>query len=146
MGSNAEAAKYAQSVPNGAAIAGSMAAEIYSLKYLAENIEDEPGNTTRFLVIGKKDASPSHYDKTSLLLATRNVAGGLSSLLSPLATHGISMTRIESRPSRRGNWDYVFFIDIEGHRQHESVGRALDELSKEARLFKILGSYPYAVL
>ena len=104
-----------------AAVAGLPAAEIYGLDVLAERIEDEPGNTTRFLVIGTKDAPPSGQDKTSLLLSCRNESGGLHGLLTPLAEHGISMTRIESRPSRRGIWDYVFFIDIIGHRARPQV-------------------------
>jgi chorismate mutase/prephenate dehydratase len=115
---------------------------------LAERIEDEPGNTTRFLVIGQQDARPSGQgqDKTSLLLSCRNQAGGLHNLLTPLAAHGISMTRIESRPSRRGIWDYVFFIDIMGHRDDPKVALALENLRQSSLLFKVLGSYPLAVL
>ncbi|MCB1760648.1 MAG: prephenate dehydratase [Gammaproteobacteria bacterium] len=146
VGSNAEAARLAAEEPDSAAIAGEMAAELYRLKGLARNIEDEPDNTTRFLVIGRQKAQPSGDDKTSILCATRNVAGGLSRLLMPLAQHGISMTRIESRPSRQGNWDYVFFIDIEGHQDEPAVQKALRALQDEARLLKVLGSFPNAVL
>jgi chorismate mutase/prephenate dehydratase len=146
VGSNAEAARLAAEEPDSAAIAGEMAAELYRLKGLARNIEDEPDNTTRFLVIGRQKALPSGDDKTSILCATRNVAGGLNLLLTPLAKHGISMTRIESRPSRQGNWDYVFFIDIEGHQDDPSVQGALRALQDEARLLKVLGSFPNAVL
>ncbi len=146
VGSNAEAARLAYMEPNSAAIAGEMAAQIYKLDFLAENIEDEPDNTTRFLVIGRQGVSASGRDKTTLLLSARNVAGSLNALLSPLAQHNISMTRIESRPSRRGTWDYVFFIDIEGHRDSPDVAKALEELKADASLFKILGSYPMAVL
>ncbi|MBN2885434.1 MAG: prephenate dehydratase [Chromatiaceae bacterium] len=146
VGSNADAARIAAGEPGAAAVAGVQAAELYGLQILAERIEDEPGNTTRFLVIGKQDAPPSGKDKTSLLLSCRNQAGGLHALLMPLAAHGISMTRIESRPSRRGIWDYVFFIDILGHREDLAVAAALDHLQKEAQLFKVLGSYPVAVL
>ncbi len=146
VGSNAEAARLASIEPNSAAIAGEMAAEIYKLNYLAENIEDEPDNTTRFLVIGRQSVAMSGRDKTTLLLSARNVAGSLNHLLSPLADHNISMTRIESRPSRRGTWDYVFFIDIEGHKDDPEVARALEELKADASLFKILGSFPMAVL
>ncbi len=113
---------------------------------LAERIEDEPGNTTRFLVIGPRTPRPSGHDKTSLLLSCRNEAGGLYALLSPLAAHGISMTRIESRPSRRGIWDYVFFVDILGHRADPTVAPALETLKAASLLFKVLGSYPIAVL
>ncbi len=146
VGSNAEAARLAAGEPGAAAIAGEAAAEIYGLKILSRNIEDEPGNTTRFLVIGRQEPPPSGEDKTSLLLATRNVAGGLHRLLTPLAEHGVSMTRIESRPSGRGKWEYVFFVDVEGHRDDDNVARALDALREEAQMCKVLGSYPKAVL
>ena len=146
LGSNAEAARYAASDPSAAAVAGEAAAEIYGLGILAPNIEDEPNNTTRFLVIGRRDAPPSGRDKTSLLLACRNVSGALHRLLTPLARHGISMTRIESRPSRLGLWDYVFFVDIQGHREDAEVRSALVDLEKDAKLFRVLGSYPEAVL
>ena len=146
VGSNAEAARLASQQPGSAAVAGLPAAEIYGLAVLAERIEDEPGNTTRFLVIGAKDAPPSGQDKTSLLLSCRNESGGLHGLLSPFVEHGISMTRIESRPSRRGIWDYVFFIDIMGHQHDPKVAAALEALKRSALLFKVLGSYPVAVL
>lgn len=146
VGSNAEAARLAAGESGVAAIAGEAAAEIYQLAYLASNIEDEPGNTTRFLVIGKKDASPSGDDKTSLMFSSQNRAGGLHTMLTPFAKYGISMTRIESRPSRRGQWDYVFFVDVDGHRDDGNLSQALDELAQGAGQFKVLGSYPKAVL
>jgi chorismate mutase/prephenate dehydratase len=146
VGSNAEAARRAKEQPGSAAIAGAMAAEFYGLQVLVPNIEDDAGNTTRFLVIGRQSVPPSGDDKTSLLLSTRNEAGGLHRLLEPLARHGISMTRIESRPSRRGNWDYVFFVDINGHRDDPQVTPALRSLQAEAGMYKELGSYPKAVL
>lgn len=146
VGSNAEAARLAAQGPATGAVAALEAAEIYGLNILAERIEDAPGNTTRFLVIGPRDAPPSGEDKTSLLLSCRNESGGLHRLLTPLAEHGISMSRIESRPSRRGIWDYVFFIDILGHRQDPKLTQALDHLRREALFFRILGSYPVAVL
>ncbi|MCG6895954.1 MAG: prephenate dehydratase [Thiocapsa sp.] len=146
VGSNAEAARTAANEEGAAAVAGLQAAEIYRLDVLAERIEDEPGNTTRFLVIGQQDSPPSGQDKTSLLLSCRNQAGGLHALLTPLAAHDISMTRIESRPSRRGIWDYVFFIDIMGHRSDPKVALALESLERSSLLFKVLGSYPLAVL
>ncbi|MCU7960565.1 MAG: prephenate dehydratase [gamma proteobacterium symbiont of Bathyaustriella thionipta] len=146
VGSNAEAARLVKKEANSAAIGAEAAAELYELQVLASNIEDEAGNTTRFLVIGDQEVPPSGKDKTSLLLATRNEAGGLQALLTPLAEHGISMSRIESRPSRQGIWDYVFFVDLEGHAADEKSQKALQELHKKARLFKILGSYPVAVL
>jgi chorismate mutase/prephenate dehydratase len=146
VGSNAEAARMAANESGCAAVAGEAAAEIYDLKLLANRIEDEPGNTTRFLVIAKGDSPASGCDKTSLLLSCRNESGGLHRLLSPLAQHGITMTRIESRPSKRGIWDYVFFVDIQGHRDDGVVTKALDSLRKEALLFEVLGSYPEAVV
>jgi chorismate mutase/prephenate dehydratase len=144
--SNAEAARLAKMEPDTAAIAGEMAAQIYDLKLLARNIEDEPDNTTRFLVIGRSDTQPSGNDKTSLLLSTKNVPGALYRLLATFSRNDISMTRIESRPSRRGMWDYVFFVDIEGHAQDKKIKDALQELEHEAAMVKILGSYPKAVL
>ncbi len=146
VGSNAEAARLAREERGSAAIASEMAAELYQLKGLARNIEDEPDNTTRFLVVGRQKALPSGDDKTSFICATRNVAGGLNALLNPLSQHGISMTRIESRPSRQGNWDYVFFIDIVGHQQDPKIAAALEDMQQAARMLKVLGSYPNAVL
>ncbi|MEN8176323.1 MAG: prephenate dehydratase, partial [Pseudomonadota bacterium] len=146
LSSNAEAARVASGDADTLAIAGSDAAARYGLRILASNIEDEPGNTTRFLVIGRHPVASTGDDKTSLLLSTRNVAGSLQRLLAPLAEYGISMTRIESRPSRRGMWDYVFFVDVIGHRDNPAMTKALAALEKEAALYKILGSYPRAVL
>jgi chorismate mutase/prephenate dehydratase len=146
VGSNAEAARLASSEAGTAAIAGEAAADIYGMQPLASNIEDEPGNTTRFLVIGKQDAAASGDDKTSLMFSTENRSGGLHAMLSPFAEHGISMTRIESRPSRRGQWDYVFFVDVDGHRCDPALSQALKALESQASQFKILGSYPRAVL
>jgi chorismate mutase/prephenate dehydratase len=145
VSSNAEAARMAANDNATAAIAGQSAAEIYGLKILADNIEDEPDNTTRFLVIGRLQTSPSGRDKTSLLLSGRNKPGALYQLLGSLANHSINMTRIESRPSRQNAWEYVFFLDIEGHAEDEKVKQTLSELQAEAALFKLLGSYPVSV-
>ncbi|MEJ2321016.1 MAG: prephenate dehydratase [Gammaproteobacteria bacterium] len=146
VGSNAEAARIASADAESLAIASSEAANLYKLRVHQPNIEDEPGNTTRFLIIGRQQPGISGDDKTSLLLSTKNEAGGLHRLLAPLAEHGISMTRIESRPSRRGMWDYVFFVDIVGHKDDPRVAAALNNLESEAGMLKILGSYPSAVL
>ena len=146
VASNAEAARLAARDVTSAAIAGSSAAEIYGLKFLASNIEDEPDNTTRFLIIGRLDPMPSGDDKTSLLVSGQNRSGSLMNLLAPLAQHRINMTRIESRPSRRGLWEYVFFVDIDGHMQDPKLRKAITEVEKEASFLKWLGSYPKAVL
>ena len=146
VGSNAEAARMVKAQPVSAAIAGAMAAELYGLPVLVRNIEDEPDNTTRFLVIGKQNALPSGDDKTSILVSVRNRPGALYAMLQPIANNGLSMTRIESRPSRQGLWEYVFYIDLEGHREDTAVSRALAELESEVLAVKILGSYPKAVL
>jgi chorismate mutase/prephenate dehydratase len=149
VSSNARAAQLAnlaQEDAGVAAIASATAGEIYGLGVLACNIEDEPDNTTRFLVISHSSPAASGKDKTSMLLSTANRPGGLVRLLKPLSDAGISMTRIESRPSRRGMWEYVFFIDIEGHQATPEVAAALQMLGAEAAMLKILGSYPVAVL
>lgn len=146
VSSNSEAAKRVSSEPNSAAIAASHAATIYDLSILASNIEDEADNTTRFLVIGSQDVASSGDDKTALLVSTQNKPGALQDLLKPLADSGISMTRIESRPSRKGIWEYVFFIDIEGHCQDDKVAKALILLEQESSMCRVLGSYPKAVL
>ena len=143
--SNAEAAKLAQEDLGSAAIAGRSAATHYSLAVLAENIEDEPNNTTRFVVISSQEIAPSGRDKTSLVLSTRNVPGAIHEMLAPLAKNRVSMTRLESRPSRTGLWEYVFFLDMEGHQSETHVARALTEMRELAAFLKILGSYPVAV-
>lgn len=142
--SNAEAARLASKDKKAAAIASSTAASLYGLKLLARNIEDDPKNTTRFAVIGTADAAPSGRDKTSLILSTRNVPGAIHDLLTPLAKHGVSMTRLESRPARTGRWEYVFYIDIEGHQLEPQVAKALAALGRKAAFLKVLGSYPVA--
>ncbi len=143
--SNAEAARQASQEEGSAAVAGRAAAALYELNLLAENIEDNPNNTTRFVVIGHFDVPPSGQDKTSLVMSALNRPGAMHALLEPLARHGVSMTRMESRPSRTGMWEYVFFVDIEGHQRDPSVAAALQELGERASFLKILGSYPAAV-
>ncbi len=145
VSSNAEGARRARDEEGAAAIAGEAAAEIYQLQRLVSNIEDRPDNTTRFLVIGREIFAPSGHDKTSLMLSADNRPGALQHLLDPFARHNISMTKIESRPSRRGKWDYVFFIDIEGHAEEDRLKPALSELEQAASLFRVLGAYPSAV-
>ncbi len=146
VSSNAEAARRAAEQIDAAAIAGETAAELYGLSILASKIEDHPNNTTRFLVLGRESVPPSGNDKSSLLFSAKNKPGALFHLLEPMARNGLSMTRIESRPSRQAMWEYVFFVDFEGHLHDEKVRAALAELEAEASLFKVLGSYPKAVL
>jgi chorismate mutase/prephenate dehydratase len=146
--SNAEGARRARDERGTAGIASRAAAEIYGLTLLADEIEDRPDNTTRFLVIGRKLFSRSGADRTTLLVSATGTddPGALFRLLKPFAEHRINMTRIESRPSRKRKWDYVFFMDVEGHVSDPPLEKALASLEKHASLFKILGSYPRAVL
>lgn len=146
VASNAEAARLAAEDATAAAIAGDTAASFYGLPRLAENIEDEPNNTTRFWVLGTHDVAPSGKDKTSFILSAKNRPGAVYNLLAPFAKHGVSMTRFESRPSRTSLWEYVFYVDVEGHVQDEPLARALAELNQIALFVKTLGSYPSAVL
>ncbi len=146
VASNAEAARLAAEQPGSAAIAGELAGERYGLHVLQANIEDESTNTTRFLVLGPELPGPSGRDKTSLVLAARNRPGAIHELLTPLATCGVSMTRLESRPSRTALWEYVFFVDVEGHQQDPAVATAIRAIEEKALFSKILGSYPTAAL
>ncbi|KAF0814258.1 P-protein [Andreprevotia sp. IGB-42] len=146
VASNAEAARLASLDATSAAIAGDAAAEKFGLNKLAENIEDEPNNTTRFLVLGHQQTTASGRDKTSLVISAPNRPGALHSLIEPLARHGVSMTKFESRPSRAGLWEYLFFVDIEGHASDDKLIGALAELRQTAAFVKVLGAYPAAVL
>lgn len=148
VSSNAEAARRARDENGTAAIAGQTAADVYGLTVLASEIEDRADNTTRFFVVGRKLFKPSGADRTTLIVSTNETGGpgALHRLLGPLARHGISMTRIESRPSQRRKWDYVFFMDLEGHVDEPNVATALAELKAEASLYRVLGSYPRAIL
>jgi len=145
VASNSLAAQMAAEEAGVAAIAGVAAAERFKLPKLVENIEDEPNNTTRFLVLGKHDAGPSGRDKTSLVMSAPNRTGSLHELLLPFSQSGVSMSRLESRPARNALWEYVFYVDVEGHRDEPAVKAALDELARHAAYLKILGSYPVAV-
>ncbi len=145
VASNSLAAQMAAEEAGVAAIAGEAAAERFSLPKLVANIEDEPNNTTRFLVLGKHDAGPSGRDKTSLIMSAPNRTGALHELLLPLSTAGVSMCRLESRPARNALWEYVFYVDIEGHRDEPAIKAALEKLAGSAAYLKTLGSYPAAV-
>ena len=142
VSSNAEAVVRAKDDKNLAAIASRTAGQIYNMNLLRSNIEDRVGNTTRFLVIGTIKTKPTGTDKTSILLSQQDRPGALLRLLEPIARHNISMTKIESRPSRKAMWDYVFFIDFEGHADDPAIAALLKELEEEATLFRLLGSYP----
>lgn len=142
VSSNAEAARIAAQDSHAAAICGVQAVDIFGLKICYENIEDLANNTTRFMVIGGIEVEPSGVDKTTVLISAHNAPGALLSLLKPLAENSISMNKIESRPSPDRLWEYVFFIDIDGHQKDDNVAKALSELEQKAALFKVLGSYP----
>ncbi len=144
VASNGEAARMASEEPGVAAIAGDMAARRYSLAIAHAHIQDDPHNRTRFFVVGTLQPGPSGRDQTSLLLSVPNKSGAVYELLAPLARHGVSMTRFESRPARTGRWEYFFFVDIEGHAHDAKVAEALAELQTQAAFFKVLGSYPHA--
>lgn len=146
VSSNGEAAKLAAEEPGVAAVAGDMAAELYSLEKLASHIEDYADNTTRFLIIGRENVPPSGRDKTSIIVSSRNKPGALFTLLEPFRRGNISLTRIDTRPSRTEKWAYVFFIEFEGHMQDENIAGIVSELEEQSIMLKPLGSYPQAVL
>ena len=144
MPSNAQAALYAERNEHSAAVAGERAAMIYQLPILRKNIENDPANTTRFLVLGRDAVAPSGNDKTSILFAMPSTPGALMNMLACFSNHNVNMTKIESRPSRQGMWEYVFFVDIIGHADDEEVVKALSDLRGKATMLKLLGSYPAA--
>src|SRR6266702_1556661 len=146
LASNAEAARVAAKERSAAAIGPEIAAERYKLKMLARSIEDDAKNRTRFLVLGSHDAGPSGTDRPSLVMTTHNKPGSLHDLIASFSTYGVNMTRLESRPARTGQWEYYFYVDIEGHQQDPKIAQALAELRGKAPFVKIFGSYPAAVL
>ena len=145
VASNGEAARMAAEDPTVAAIASEMAGKTYNLQVVKAHIQDDPRNRTRFAVIGRFQTMPSGNDQTSLVLSVKNQAGAVYRMLEPLAKHGVSMTRFESRPARTGSWEYNFFIDVEGHAKDEKVAKALDELKERSAFFKLLGAYPFSL-
>lgn len=145
VASNGEAARRVADDPTAAAIAARAASDFYELPIVASNIEDEPNNTTRFLVLGTQSVAASGHDMTSVLVSIRNRPGMLHRLLAPAAAAGVDLARIESRPSRRQAWDYNFFIDIEGHADDAPVRQVIESIEAEAAMLKILGSYPRSI-
>lgn len=142
VSSNAEGARMASVDGTVAAIAGEDAGLQYGLAVVHPHIQDDPHNRTRFVVISPLETGASGKDQTSLILSVKNQAGAVYNLLAPLAKHGVSMTRFESRPARSGRWEYYFYVDIEGHQQDANVAAALQELQAESAYIKVLGSYP----
>ena len=145
VSSNAEAARLAGLEPSACAVGPALAAERYGLSMIATNIEDDPNNRTRFLVLGDVECDPTGRDSTSLVMSAPNKPGAVHALLSPIARHGISMSRLESRPARAGSWEYFFFVDLVGHQRDPALAEALAELRSLAPYLKILGSYPVSV-
>ena len=143
--SNAEAARRAAGDKESAAIAGEIAANIYDLEILSSQIEDQQDNTTRFIVVGRENIGPSGNDKTSIMISTHNQPGALYKLLEPFHRHNLSLTSIETRPSRTGMWSYVFFIDFDGHVSEQKVEKVLQEVGQIALNVRFLGSYPKAL-
>ena len=146
LNSNAEAARRVQSEWNSAAIAGEMAEQKYGLTRLKDRIEDEPDNSTRFLIIGRESVPSSGDDKTSIVVFMRNEPGALYGLLEPFRIHNVDLTRVETRPSRASKWSYVFFIDFTGHHADPNIAAALSEVRDRVAELRVLGSYPCAVL
>ncbi len=144
VSSNAEGARLASLDSAFAGIASELAASRYQLEVVARNIQDDPHNRTRFLALGRYETISSGHDQTSLILSVPDRAGAVHALIEPLARHGVSMKRFESRPARQGHWEYYFYIDLLGHQQDANVAAALSELKGQAAFYKVLGSYPRA--
>lgn len=140
--SNAEAAKLAQGDDNTAAIAGEMAARIYGLEISQSKIQDQANNSTRFLILADEETSPTGNDKTSILVYAENKPGSLFRVLQPFEELQVSLTKIETRPSKKEAWEYVFFIDFEGHAEEENIVSLFDKLRSCTAEIKVLGSYP----
>lgn len=142
--STAAAAEKVSKDPSAAAIASELAAHVYNLKFIDKGIEDSRKNYTRFLVIGKEASHKSGKDKTSIMFSVKDKPGALFSILRHFARHKINLTKIESRPSRRIAWEYIFFVDMAAHIDDKNVKKAIDEVKKECLFLKFLGSYPSA--
>jgi chorismate mutase/prephenate dehydratase len=140
--SNGEGARLASVNPQIAALAGTSAMEHYGLIPVHQRVQDDPHNRTRFAVIGSHLTEPSGKDQTSLILSVANTAGAVYEMLKPLAEHGVSMTRFESRPARTGAWEYYFYVDVQGHASTPAIAAALVALKQKTAFYKLLGSYP----
>ena len=146
VASNAEAARHAAAEHDACAIGPEIAAERYGLKVAARSIEDDPRNMTRFLVLGWEQVGPTGSDRTSIVMSAPNRPGAMHELIAPFARHGVSMSRIESRPARTGQWEYLFYVDLVGHTADAPLARALAELGEIAPFLKVFGAYPAASL
>jgi len=144
VASTARAAQIAADEPKAAAIGSNVAAELYGLRIICENIEDISNNITRFLVIGREDAKPTGEDKTAILFSTAHKAGALADVLDVFKRYGINLTNIESRPSRKREWEYYFFVDFLGHRTDKNIQKGIEEARKHCLQLSILGSFPRA--
>jgi chorismate mutase/prephenate dehydratase len=142
VASTAQAAELCRLTSSAAAIASELAGQLYGLKVIQARIEDNPNNMTRFLILSREAPERTGKDKTSLMLSVKDRVGALYDLLRPFASYGINLTKIESRPSRRKAWEYIFFVDLEGHTEEERIKKALEEVKKRCLFMKILGSYP----
>ena len=142
--STAKAAERAAEDPGSAAIAGEQAVELYRLKNLKKHIEDNPNNRTRFLILGKKNPEPSGRDKTSILFSVKDEVGVLYKMLEPFSRERINLTKIESRPLKKKAWEYIFFLDVDGHFQEKKMRKAIRLLDQRCVFLKVLGSYPKA--
>ena len=145
VNSTTKAAEIAAKEKNSAAIASSLAAQVYKLNILAESIEDSPHNMTRFLVIGKKQAKPTKRDKTSIVFSIKDKVGALHDMINVFSSAKINLTKIESRPSKRKAWDYYFFVDMQGHMNDPKLKKAFAQLEKKCYFLKVIGSYPMCV-
>ncbi len=132
-------------ITDGGAIASARAAEIYEMKIIASEIEDNPNNYTRFFILSKEDSPPSGNDKTSIVFSVKHRPKALYDFLKVFATRNVNLTKIESRPTRQKPWEYNFYLDFEGHREDKAPGEALKDLERNSLFLKILGSYPRAM-
>ena len=141
--STTAAAALAAKAKTAAAISSSLAAEKYKLTILEAGIQDHSGNATRFLVLGRSCGAPTGHDRTSLMFTVNDKVGALHDALQPFRTHRLNMTKIESRPSKRKAWEYIFFVDVDGHHDNPKLAKSIRQLGEKCSFVKILGSYPY---